>query len=488
VQCTCRNIPTSHIASRHHGRWNWRDHHRHQQVGQGCEQCESPIRILPDKPRTNSAQSKHLVSVFKEAKAAYRERKAELKAEKEAAYQAKKLSEGVRSIRLDDDVQSRASSHRSKQSKAPHRAKTVKSSRPGLDRGYTDSFYANDSPKSSRHRFEQDLAGDGRDAHHMEIARRKSDQQIQKSRSKKDSIDLDLAYGDIPPPLPDKKYEDAELKEKASKITMLLEEAECLQFTVTQTIENLQKNPEALAAVSLTLAEISAIVGKMGPGVLLTLKGSFPAVAALLLSPQFMIAGGVAVGVTIVALGGYKIIKKIQADNASKTAMPVAVPMPARGRVDSASELPAPEEQLELDELEPAELSRVEMWRRGIADVEAQSAGTSVDGEFITPGVSRQLCAAGVLDEDDLKSRRSGRSKSHRAKSEASVRTSKSAKTSKTKTTTKPSKPSEKPSKSSEPRKTKTIKEGSSVGSSSGKKKEKEPSGLKMLFRAHTHA
>jgi hypothetical protein len=444
-----------------------------------------------DKPRTNRAQSKHLVSVFKEAKAAYRERKAELKAEKEAAYQAKKLSEGVRSIRLDDDVQSRASSHRSKGSKAPHRAKTVKSSRPGLDRGYTDSFYANDqSPRSSRHRFEQDLAGESRDAHHQELTRRNSDQQVQKSRSKSEPfVDMDLAYGDIPPPLPDKKYEDAELKEKASKITMLLEEAECLQFTVTQTIENLQKNPEALAAVSLTLAEISAIVGKMGPGVLMTLKGSFPAVAALLLSPQFMIAGGVAVGVTIVALGGYKIIKKIQADSAAKTAMPVAMPMPARVRVDSATELPPPEEQLELDELEPAELSRVEMWRRGIADVEAHSAGTSVDGEFITPGVARTLCAAGVLDEDDLKSRRSGRSKSHRAKSEASVKTSKSGKTSKTKTTktSKDSKDS-KDSKPSEPRRTKTIKEGSSVGSSSGKKKEKEPSGLKMLFRAHTHA
>jgi hypothetical protein len=421
-------------------------------------------------------QSKHIVSVFKEAKAAYRERKAEIKAEKDAAFQLKKLNEGTKALRIDDDVRSRASSRHSKHSRATHRTKSQKpSSRPTMERGYTDSFYANDSPQSSKHRFEQDLAGQGQDAHRMEIARRNSDMHVQRSpttatrRRSEQDIDMDLAYGDIPPPLPAKRYDDGELKEKASKITMLLEEANCLQYSVTQTIDNLQKNPEALAAVSLTLAEISAIVGKMGPGVLLTLKGSFPAVAALLLSPQFMIAGGVAVGVTIVALGGYKIIKKIQADKEEKAAaMPAmpAMPMPGRGRVDSGVDID------QLDELEPEELSRVEMWRRGIADVEAESAGTSIDGEFITPGASQQLIAAGVLDEDDLKSRRSARTrddgehrpKSHRARSERSVKTSKTSKTTKT----------------SETKRSKTVKEGST------KKKEKEPSGLKMLFRAHT--
>jgi len=343
-----------------------------------------------------------------------------------------------------------------------------------MERGYTDSFYANDSPRTSprtsRHRFEQDLAGDGRDAHRMEIARRNSDQHVHRSsttidkrRKSEPYVDMDLAYGDIPPPLPSRKYDDGELKEKASKITMLLEEANCLQYSVTQTIENLQKNPEALAAVSLTLAEISAIVGKMGPGVLLTLKGSFPAVAALLLSPQFMIAGGVAVGVTIVALGGYKIIKKIQADNKEKAeAIAMENVMPGRStRVDEGVEMN------QLDELEPEELSRVELWRRGIADVEANSAGTSVDGEFVTPGASRHLVAAGVLDEDDLKSRRSGktggdkRPKAHRARSTTSK--------TETRSTT---------GKAEGTRRSKTVKEG--------RKKEKEPSGLKMLFRSHT--
>jgi hypothetical protein len=329
-----------------------------------------------------------------------------------------------------------------------------------MERGYTDSFYVNDSPHNSRHRYEADLAGGASHAHKMEITRRNTDQHLQRSsaktpRSKSEPyIDMDLAYGDIPPPLPAKRYDDGELKEKASKIERLLDEANCLQHTATAIIENLQKNPEALAAVSLTLAEISSIVGKMGPGVLVALKGSFPAVAALLLSPQFMIAGGVAVGVTIVALGGYKIIKKIQAQKENEAPMPMAM-----------GAAPIEDSNNQLDELEPQELSRVEMWRRGIADIEANSAGTSVDGEFITPGASRQLVAAGVLDEDDLKSRRSTRSrkdaeskaKSHRARSEKSVKTSKTSGT----------------------KRSKTAKEGS-------KKKEKDPSGIKMLFRTHT--
>ncbi|KAI4664197.1 uncharacterized protein J4E79_003699 [Alternaria viburni] len=439
------------------------------------------------------SSSKHIVNVFKEAKAAYRERKAEIKAERDAAVKEKELAKGVKAIRLDDDDARSQVSHRSKASKA-HTHRTKAHDRPVMERGYSDSFYANDSPRSSKHRFEADLAGD---AHNKEIARRNSDQAVQRSsqssKSRSKSVDMDLCYGDVPPPLPDKKYNDVELKEKASKIELLLDEANCLQHTATAMIENLQKNPEALAAVSLTLAEISAIVGKMGPGVLMTLKGSFPAVAALLLSPQFMIAGGVAVGVTIVALGGYKIIKKMQVQKEVDAPLPepqMAIPM-------RAATMPIEDSNNQLDELEPQELSRVELWRRGIADVEANSSGTSVDGEFITPEASRTLCAAGVLDEDDLKSRRSTRSKKHSSESKhkehkehkhRAPKSEVSVKTSKTSDSKRPSsKVASSKVASSKVASSKSGKE-SSKESSKTKKKEKEPSGLKMLFRAHTVA
>jgi len=231
----------------------------------------------------------------------------------------------------------------------------------------------------------------------------------------------------------------------------------------------------------------------MGPGVLMTLKGSFPAVAALLLSPQFMIAGGVAVGVTIVALGGYKIIKKMQVQKEVDAPLPepqMAMPM-------RAATMPIEDSNNQLDELEPQELSRVELWRRGIADVEANSSGTSVDGEFITPEASRTLCAAGVLDEDDLKSRRSTRSKKHSSESKhkehkehkhRAPKSEVSVKTSKTSDSKRPSsKVASSKVASSKVASSKSGKE-SSKESSKTKKKEKEPSGLKMLFRAHTVA
>lgn len=173
---------------------------------------------------------------------------------------------------------------------------------------------------------------------------------------------MDLAYGPIPPPLPAVNHvDDTEFKGLVNKVKGLLDEADCLQYSVSATIASLQKNPDAMAAVALTLAEISNIATKMAPGVLASMKGSAPTVFALLASPQFLIAGGVAVGVTIVALGGYKIIKRIRAKNTME---------------DSGMD-----EMLEIG----GDVSTIDNWRRGIAEAEVQSVGTSVDGEFITP-------------------------------------------------------------------------------------------------------
>lgn len=383
------------------------------------------------------SNSKHLISVFKEAKSAYRERKAEIRAERNAALEQKKLMHSMKTLRIEDDTRSRASGRTHRSSRSHRQPK------PPFERGYTDSFCAkNDIPRhhspSHRH-FEQDLAGD---VQRQELTRRHTDgaalqSQYRTPRSNSEpQIDMDLAYGELPPPLPTQNYDDGELREKASKLTILLDEANCLQYSVTAMIENLQKNPEALAAVALTLAEISNIMGKMGPGVLTAMKGSFPAVVALLASPQFMIAAGVGVGVTIVALGGYKIIKKIKAKKETELEEPLVM------------------DELVLDELQDQELSRIEMWRRGIADAEADSAGTTVDGEFITPGASKHLIAAGILEEDDLKSRRS----SHRRESKSKPKTAKSTASS-----------------------TKTSRSGKD--DKEKKKKKKQPSPLRMLFQ-----
>ena len=182
------------------------------------------------------------------------------------------------------------------------------------------------------------------------------------SPSHAEHIDMDLAYGPIPPPLPvARQGDEQELKGLVQTVKRILEEADCLQYSASAIIASLQKSPDAMAAVALTLAEISNIARKMAPGALTTLKGSSPAVFALLASPQFLIAGGVAVGVTIVAFGGFKIIKKLQAKN--------------------AMQVEGVDEMLEIG----GDVGRIDNWRRGIAEVEVQSVGTSAEGEFITP-------------------------------------------------------------------------------------------------------
>lgn len=187
-----------------------------------------------------------------------------------------------------------------------------------------------------------------------------------------DGIDMNMAYGELPPDLAMQVYprqqeeQKQELNGLMSKLDHLMVEAHCVQHTATTIIASLQKNPEAMAAVALTLAEISNVLTKMGPGFLATIKSSSPAVFALLCSPQFLIAGGVAVGVTIVMFGGYKIIKKIQKEISDKKEV---------------------DESYRMDEamVFNADNYSIESWRQGIAEVGGQSVSTSVDGEYITP-------------------------------------------------------------------------------------------------------
>jgi hypothetical protein len=198
-------------------------------------------------------------------------------------------------------------------------------------------------------------------------------QRTMSSPNMSNDIDMHLAYGDIHPDdlvihrPPTSASKEAKLKGLMTKLDKLMLEAHCIQHSAATIIATLQANPEAMAAVALTLAEISNLLSKMGPGVLTALRGGSPAIFALLASPQFLIAGGVAVGVTVVMFGGYKIIKKIRADAAEKK---------EASRMDEAL-------------VYEGDLSSIESWRRGIAEEEARSIATSVDGEFITPEAAR---------------------------------------------------------------------------------------------------
>lgn len=445
--------------------------------------------------------TKTLAGVFNEAKSAYNERKAELKSsrakEREVKEQELKARSQLEALTVDDDAKSRGSRGGSRAgsragsvdgSKATRR-KPVPSrhDRPPAERGYSDSFFTGDEiPRRSgttTHRpspLRFDNAGEamydeGFEPRAGELTRRHTSHVPVKNRSqptsRRNSLDMDLAYGELPPPMPVSKIEDTtELREKMTGLQRLLDECNCLQHSAGATIENLQKNPEALAAVGLTLAEISTMVTKLAPGALPSLKAAFPAIMALLASPQFAIAAGLTVGVTVIAFGGYKIVKRMQANKAAKALEegPQAQPVPGQQQID------APESVLPDDELR--ELSSIEKWRRGIADEQAHSVGTSVDGEFITPVASKTLIEEGRLTEADFKPReeRSRKSKSRvaRAESEAgkSVRSERSG-----------------ASKSGKSRSGRKEKEGKEKDEKK-KERRKEPSGLKMLFTGHSVA
>ncbi|KAJ5089835.1 hypothetical protein N7532_008519 [Penicillium argentinense] len=325
-----------------------------------------------DKSGKVVSTSKQLFGVFNQAKQAYRERKSHFDSERNAKIAEQQALQALATYQIDDAPKSVRSGH-SRASRSRHHSTR--------HRGRPSSRYeqdlASEAPSRSRAGSQYGVSqGIIRRHTHHDITVREPPRP-ETARSKSDAlIDMDLAYGDAhpealsqynPPPEPtgnDKQQLDG----LVNRAQWLLEEAHCVQHSATATISHLQKNPDAMAAVALTLAEISNLASKMAPAALSALKTAAPTVFALLSSPQFLIAAGVGLGVTVVMFGGYKIIKQIKSGNTTPD--------------NQAPESTGMDDMIEFN---VESLSSVEKWRRGVADVEAVSVGTSVDGEFITP-------------------------------------------------------------------------------------------------------
>ncbi|KAL2858009.1 hypothetical protein BJY01DRAFT_201737 [Aspergillus pseudoustus] len=428
-------------------------------------------------------QSKHLFGVFSQAKNAYRERKAQVQSQRNAKI-AEKIAErealrALQNYTLDDSP-SVASSRRS-------RSRHHHSSHRHHHRSRAGSVYEQDL-HSAAPRAESIYGPPGemvrRHTHHDIAVRQPENHRPSTSRSKSDAqIDMDLAYGEFHPsaiarqPSPRRAQQlqtidDPELNGLVSRAQWLLEEANCVQHTATATISHLQKNPDAMAAVALTLAEISNLATKMAPSALTMLKTAAPAVWALLASPQFLIAAGVGLTATIVMFGGYKIIKQMQSSSNKEAEV---------GPIEHSAHMD------EMIEFNTDCLSSVEMWRRGVADAEAESAGTSVDGEFITP---RAAMMSGIdvttarlsrdprFKFDDEESRASSRrSRRSRAPSRADTKAAESvvSRRSKKAPSKAPSKAASQASSAAESRYSEKDKKS--------KEKKKRPSRLRLMFR-----
>jgi hypothetical protein len=352
--------------------------------------------------------SKQLKNVFKEAKMAYLERKAEI-VEARRAKEDRELQKAMKSMTLVEDTKS-DTSQRSRRHRSHRKESEPAQERPALD-GHCHSsesrrrIHARVESEAdvSRHpheprarhvglaEFNDELYDHPRSAPtspHVppgghELVRRITDLPLQTQRRHRpppvrshsaSDIDMDLAYGDFHPeslmlhPQTEQKLQKQEMSSLVLKCKMLMEEANCAQHSVRAIIAHLQQNPDAMAAVALTLAEISNLASKMAPGALAAFKAGAPGVFAMLAAPEFLIAVGVGVGITVVMFGGYKIIKKIKA------------------RVSDKEDDGAMEEMLDVKDLD-----RIDHWRRGIPDAETASIATSVEGEFITPMAARSM-------------------------------------------------------------------------------------------------
>ncbi|ROV95513.1 hypothetical protein VPNG_08935 [Cytospora leucostoma] len=450
------------------------------------------------------SNGRHIVSIFKEAKAAYQDRKAAIKAERAAesearpsirktqtyagyednqaydvpgrarileygrgkghAHEPRYLDQGDRR-RSNDDAQSHASSRRSHGSHRSKRSrdKSGRSSRPPLTENNlrTLSEVSDMTPSQAPRAYRSpggeaipsrpslvhattapatvDLQGGSVEVQGTNINRAAS-----QSVRNPDVVDMNLAYGDVPPDLasrtdlgPDTQVDvepeivvegeankEAQARTIMERIEALLDEAECVHHTATSIIDHLQRKPEAAAAVALLLAELSTLLKAISPGFLGVVKGGFPVIFALLASPQFLIGVGVAVGVTVVCFGGWKIVKHIREAKAAG-AREKAAAFEMQGGQQPATAMPynpdaagsqpaASDDALVLEE----ELGSIEAWRRGIApgddedgDGVAGSVVESADLELITPQAARSA-------RDDGRSIRTTRthrsSRSHR--------------------------------------------------------------------------
>ncbi|OHE92225.1 hypothetical protein CORC01_12461 [Colletotrichum orchidophilum] len=472
---------------------------------------------------------KHLAGIFKEAKASYQEKKAAIKADREVLKRAQTFDtsrdlppEAFDRRYSHDDGRSVASSrrsHRSRRSQTSHRdVEYYPGSRPALTENNLKTHsevssvtpsrappaayrtpYAETAPLDmalSRPTLPHyttaptcsDSLADSATIRGSMVPRTMSAPIIAKGRKEKE-IDMDLAYGNIPPDLKDRTDLDPLTKEKeaktlVSRVEGLLDEAKCAHHSATATIAHLQGNPDAAAAVALTLAELSTLLKQMSPAFLSVIKGGSPAVFALLASPQFLIAAGASIGLTVVMFGGWKIVKQIKDAQAQKQAaianamaleaQPAPQPIeyayndygqqydqydpyqqPRDGSVRDGSvregsvrEGSVREGSVVYDEayvLDPRldeELSSIESWRRGIAPA---GEDESVDMELISPEAARSILGDDTRTERSFRTQRS--SKTHRSsRTERTERSEKSHHSSRSHRSTRESEVSERKS------------------------------------------
>lgn len=425
---------------------------------------------LASLPLTRFPQGKQLFSIFKEAQGNYNDKKSQIRADRELKrsqtydnsraipeppryYQDDQQLYYDQARRRSYDAGSERGSQRSRQSRSTHSRHHRDSRNPrdydtrsqALTEGNLKTLSEVSSVAPSRAPpprvayanpySPMEMAVSKRDLAHVEmrsamapgpmVSRTRSAAELTLHKPRKE-IDMDLAYGNVPPDLeyrtdldPRGGGDERHATDLVHRVEGLLDEAKCVHHSATATMTHLQQNPDAAAAVALSLAELSSLVKKTSPAFLTLMKSASPAVFSLLASPHFLIGSSIAVGVTVVCFGGWKIVQRVKEAQAAREALAYeGVPMDRPAPMRTQSEYSAGvDEALIIDD----DLSSIETWRRGIVPY---GEDESADFELITPTADR-VTKENYKDDFDMKSRRSTRtSKTH--ESHRSHRSSKS--------------------------------------------------------------
>lgn len=266
---------------------------------------------IVDRSNKVVSTSKQLKNVFKEAKMAYLERKAEI-VEARRAKEDKEVRKANKATTIAEDARSdttrRSRRNRSHRREIEPAHESPRRLHARVEDGTNVSRY---SGEHARHvglaEFNDELYGaqqhqSAPTSPHApqsghELVRRTTDLPLRTQKPHRPSavrshsvsdIDMDLAYGDFHheslmlDPRTEQKLQKQEMSSLVLKCKMLMDEANCAQHSVRAMIQHLQQNPDAMAAVALTLAEISNLASKMAPGMLTAFKAGAPGVFAML--------------------------------------------------------------------------------------------------------------------------------------------------------------------------------------------------------------
>jgi len=261
--------------------------------------------------RRASTQTKSLFSALKEAKEAYRQRKAEIAEERRAQGRAREKVIRWNSSRYGGTIQDApaqaaseddSSHHGRRKHRKPVRRNSSSLSTVSAEEVTEDALFVR-----SISREDTTAVRRGHQQRLEEEQERRVHQQSHGGALSAHDRTMDMAPALFNDP------SVVAVQSLLARVQSIIDEINCITFSLTTLLTELQKTPETFAAVGLSLAEIANMVTHIAPTALVFLKTAFPTVFALLSSPHFAVIAGVAGAATVIVLGGYKIVKSIMA-------------------------------------------------------------------------------------------------------------------------------------------------------------------------------